>query len=126
MALAEQIMKYEVVIKVSILEIYEKVNLVIPIERRQFFNYFEDTVTELQAMYSGFVFEKDAEFTPPTSLSDENVILPLYSGAIVDNIIFLANGEEIRKTEFMRKSRDAFLKYWNDNAKGKKMKGRKW
>lgn len=126
MALAEQIMKYEVVIKVSILEIYEKVNLVIPIEQRQFFNYFEDTVTELQAMYSGFVFEKDAEFTPPTSLSDENVILPLYSGAIVDNIIFLANGEEIRKTEFMRKSRDAFLKYWNDNAKGKKMKGRKW
>lgn len=110
----------------SILEIYEKVNLVIPIEQRQFFNYFEDTVTELQAMYSGFVFEKDAEFTPPTSLSDENVILPLYSGAIVDNIIFLANGEEIRKTEFMRKSRDAFLKYWNDNAKGKKMKGRKW
>lgn len=126
MALAEQIMKYEVVIKVSILEIYEKVNLVIPIEKRQFFNYFEDTVTELQAMYSGFVFEKDAEFTPPTSLSDENVILPLYSGAIVDNIIFLANGEEIRKTEFMRKSRDAFLKYWNDNAKGKTMKGRKW
>ena len=106
----------------TILEIFEKVNLVIPIEQRIFFNFFEDTVNELQSLYGDFVFIKDKEYTPPESLNDENVVLPLYHNAIVDNIIFLAGGEETRKAEFIRKSRDAYLKYWNDNAKGKKVK----
>lgn len=110
----------------SILEIFEKVNLAIPIEQRQFFNYFDDTVKELQSMYSGFVLEKDTEFNPPEALSDNNVVRPLYNNAIVDNIIYLAGGEETHKTEFIRKSRDAYLKYWNDNAKGKKMKRMEW
>lgn len=110
----------------STLKIFEKVNLTVPIEQRRFFNCFEDTVTELSSMYSGFVFEKDTEFEPPKALSDDNVVLPLYTDAIVDNIIFLVTGEETRKSEFMRKSRAAYLKYWNDNAKGKKMKRTRW
>lgn len=110
----------------SILEIFEKVNLAMPIEQRRFFNYFEDTVAELSSMYSGFVFEKDTVYQPPKALSDENVVLPLYHNSIVDNIIFLAGGEEIHKTEFIRKSRDAYLKYWNDNSKGRKMKRLRW
>ena len=40
----------------TILEIYEKVNLVVPIEQRIFFNFFEDTVNELQSLYGDFVF----------------------------------------------------------------------
>lgn len=110
----------------SILEIFEKVNLVTPIEQRRFFNYFEDTVDELQALYSGFVFEKDTEYQPPEALSDINALLPLYHNSIVDNIIFLAGGEEAYKNEFIRKSRAAYLKYWNDNAKGRKIKGMRW
>ncbi len=110
----------------SVLEIFEKVNLTIPIEQRRFLNYFEDTVTELWSMYGNFVFQKDAEFEPPKALSDKNVVLPLYHNAIVDNIIFLASGGEERKAEFIRKSRDAYLKYWNDNAKGRKMKRMEW
>lgn len=110
----------------SVLEIFEKVNLIMPIEQRRFFNYFEDTVAELQSMYSGFVFEKDTEYQPPKTLSEENVVLPLYHNAIVDNIVFLASGEETRKSEFIRKSRNAYLKYWNDNAKGRKIKRMEW
>lgn len=104
-------------------EIFEKVNLSVPIEQRRFFNYFEDTVKELMSMYSGFVFEKDTEYQPPKALSVENVVLPLYHNSIVDNILFLAGGEATYKNEFLRKSRDAYLKYWNDNAKGRKIKG---
>lgn len=110
----------------SILEIFEKVNLITPIEQRRFFNFFEDTVAELEALYNGFIFNKDADFTPPAALSDVNVVLPLYHNAIVDNIVFLENGEETRKSEFIRKSRDAYLKYWNDNAKGRKMRRLEW
>lgn len=110
----------------SILEIFEKVNLVLPIEQRRFFNYFEDTVNELQSLYPGFVFEKGAEYQPPSSLSDANDVLPLYHNSIVDNVLFLAGGGEEYKSEFLRKSRDAWLKYWNDNAKGRRMKRMRW
>ena len=154
----------------TLLEIFEKVNLVIPIEQRKFFNYFEDTVNELQSLYRDFVFIKDKnateqtndswhisigadgktyvngilaeeyvqqdalrnnsniakEYTPPESLTDDNVVLPLYHNAIVDNILFLATSIETYKGEFIRKSKDAFLKYWNDNANGRRIRRMRW
>ena len=151
----------------TILEIFEKVNLVVPIEQRVFFNFFEDTVNELQSLYGDFVFIKDKEetlettdnsnrsvdadgnvyingilvetqnngddvkvsskeYTPPRYLTDDNVVLPLYHNAIVDNILFLSNNGETYKSEFIRKSRDAYLKYWNDNAKGRRIRRMRW
>lgn len=110
----------------TLLEIFEKVNLVVPIEQRIFFNFFEDTVNELQSLYRDFVFIKDKEYTPPTSLTDENVVLPLYHNSIVDNILFLANSGETYKGEFIRKSKDAYLKYWNDNSKGRRRRRMRW
>ena len=110
----------------TLLEIFEKVNLVIPIEQRIFFNFFEDTVNELQSLYGDFVFIKDTEYTPPTHLTDANVVLPLYHNSIVDNILFLANQGDNYKGEFMRKSKDAYLKYWNDDAKGRRIRRMRW
>ena len=110
----------------TILEIFEKVNLVIPIEQRVFFNFFEDSVNELQSLYGDFVFIKDKEYTPPKSLTADNVVLPLYHNSIVDNILFLANKGETYKSEFIRKSKDAYLKYWNDNAKGRRIRRMRW
>jgi hypothetical protein len=81
------------------------------------------------------VFYEDTEYLPPKSLSNEpdsvaytskRVVLPLYHNSIVDNIIFLATQGELYKTEFMRKSRDAYLKYWNDNAKGRRIRRMRW
>ncbi len=116
-----------VVRKVSLTEIFEKVNLIMPIEQRRFFNYFNDTITEISAKYSKFVFQKDTDYQPPKSLNDECPVLPLYTAAIVDNIIFLAGGDENRKNEFLRKAHDTYLKYWNDNAKGRKVEmTRRW
>ena len=112
----------------TLLEIFEKVNLAVPLEQRRFFNHFEDSVNELASMYDSFVFEDDKSYTPPKSLSDDNAVRPLYHNAIVDNIIYLAGQgqNEAYKGEFMRKSRLAFLKYWNDNAKGKRVKRMRW
>ena len=154
----------------TLLEIFEKVNLTIPIEQRKFFNYFEDTVNELQSLYRDFVLIKDTkndsmdvdalnksvdaegnryvngnleertdgktvdnsetaiskEYTPPKSLTDDNVVLPLYHNSIVDNILFLAGVGEVYKSEFLRKSKDAFLKYWNDNAKDRRIRRMRW
>lgn len=155
----------------TLLKIFEKVNLIIPIEQRVFFNFFEDTVNELQSLYRDFVFITDInkeepeasgsyhtaidslgnkyengvlvdsfshekntndeyvsvkEYTPPKSLNDDNVVLPLYHNSIVDNILFLANAGEQYKGEFIRKSKDAYLKYWNDNAKGRRKRRMRW
>ena len=110
----------------TLLEIYEKVTLLVPMEQRLFFNLFEDTVNELQSLYRDFVFIKGKEYTPPKSLTEDNVVLPLYHNAIVDNILFLAHQGEAYKGEFIRKSRDAYLQYWNDNAKGRRIRRRRW
>ena len=110
----------------TILEIFEKVNLVVPIEQRVFFNFFADTVNELMSLYGDFVFIKDTEYTPPKSLTDDNVVLPLYHNSIVDNILFLVGKGEQYKGEFIRKSKDAYLTYWNDNAKGRRIRRMRW
>ena len=111
----------------TILEIFEKVNLAIPIEQRDFFNYFDDSVREIEALYASdrknLVFKPDTEYTAPATLGDENAVLPLYSGAIVDNILFMAGQGEAYKNGFLRKARSAYLNYWNKNAKGKRMGG---
>jgi hypothetical protein len=116
---------YEAVVKMTLLEIFEKVNLVIPLEQRRFFNFFDDTVNELVTLYRNFVLE-EGEYTPPKDLSDSVKVLPLYHNAIVDNILFIAGQGDAYKSEFIRKSKLAYLQYWNDNAKGKRVKRMRW
>ena len=110
----------------TLLAMFEKVNLATPLEQRRFFNYFGDTVSELCSLYGGFVFETEGDYTPPKTLSDDVGVLPLYHNAIVDNILFLAGGEDTLKNEFLRKSRAAYLEYWNDNAKGRRIRRMRW
>ena len=108
------------------LEIFEKVNLVVPIEQRKFFNYLEDAINELQSVYGDFVFSEGKNYTPPENLNDEIDVLPLYHNSIVDNILFFATNEEIYKSESIRKAKDAYLKYWNDGAKGVRKRRMRW
>jgi hypothetical protein len=111
----------------TILEIYEKVSLKAPIEQRKFFNHFDDSVNELLFMYDGFVIAEGKTFEAPTTdLYGDNVVLPLYHNAIVDNILFAMSNDVNYKSEFMRKSKDAYLKYWNDKAKGKRQRRMRW
>lgn len=110
----------------TVLEIFEKVNLIIPLEQRRFFNFFNDTVNELLSKYNGFVTEDREGVVPIASLSDDCMVLPLYAAAIVDNILFLSGQGEIYKSEFLRKAHETYLKYWNDNAKGRRMRGTSW
>lgn len=108
-------------------EIFEKVNLTAPIEQRRFFNYFEDSVIELISLYYSYVLiDKTEEFKAPESLDEENPVRPLYTDALVDNILFKAGQGEAYKSEFLRKSRSAWLKYWNDDAKGRRLKPKIW
>jgi hypothetical protein len=107
----------------TILEIYEKVCLKTPMEQRRFFNFFNDSVNELLSSYD---IVTEGEFEPITDLYADNVVLPLYHNAIVDNILFMASNDATYKSEFLRKAKSAYLKYWNDKAKGKRIRRMRW
>lgn len=109
----------------TILEMYEKISLKAPIEQRKFFNYYDDSVNELMSTYD-IVIEDGKTYAPITDLYENNVVLPLYHNAIVDNILFMISNEEIYKSEFIRKSKEAYLSYWNKKAKGTRQRRMRW
>jgi hypothetical protein len=109
----------------TILEMFEKISLKTPIEQRKFFNYYDDSVNELMATYD-IVIEDGKTYAPITDLYEDNVVLPLYHNAIVDNILFMISNEAEYKSEFIRKSKDAYLSYWNDKAKGIRQRRMRW
>jgi len=61
-----------------------------------------------------------------TALADTIAIDPLYHPAIVDNIKFFAGAGDAFKGEFLRKSKEAYLRLWNINARGKQVKRARW
>lgn len=115
----------KVVIEMTILEMYEKISLKAPIEQRKFFNYYDDSVNELMATYD-IVIEDGKTYAPITDLYENNVVLPLYHNAIVDNILFMISNETNYKSEFIRKSKEAYLSYWNKKAKGTRQRRMRW
>jgi len=116
----------------TILEIFEKVNLTVPTERRNFFNYLSDSVNEIAGLYGDMphlVFNGNitaADIVPVAKLSDELAVLPLYHNAIVDNILFLCGQGETHKGEFIRKAKEAYLQYWSLYSKNKRIKRNDW
>lgn len=109
----------------EIKEIYEKINLRVPLEQRRFFNYFNDTIAELEALYPQLLFEEGKRYTPMHDLSDEYIVRPLYGPAIVDNILFLSGYDKdgTYKSEFLRKAENAYENYWRSQAHHRRIKG---
>lgn len=111
----------------TVLKIFEKVNLVTPVEQRRFFNYFEDGVNELMLWYGDkLVIEDGKIYAPPSALSDENVVRPLYRNALVDYILYRAGLGEAHFNMFIQKAKLAYLRYWNTDTKGKRIKRMRW
>ena len=116
----------------TILEIFEKVNIKTPVEQRIFFNYLNDTVNEIAGLHGDMprlVFNGNitaADIIPVGSFDDELTILPLYHNAIVENILFLCGQGDTHKGEFVRKTREAYLQYWNIYSKGRRLKRTGW
>ena len=112
----------------KLLKVFEKVNLVVPIEQRDFINYFEDSVKELTSMYGERFVLTDGEksFAPPEFIDTDIKIKDKYEKAIVENILFLAGAGDVHQSEFIRQSKNAYLSYWNENAKDRKLVRNRW
>lgn len=111
----------------NLVEIFEKVSLKSPIEQRRFLNYYNDTVDELKALYSPFVFEvADIEDEGAANLNDKITVRELYKAAIADNILYLSGcGSEYRQ-QFAERAYNAWLEYWTKNAKGARIRRKRW
>lgn len=124
---------------IHVLMLYEKVNLVMPMEQRIFYNYLNDTIAELRAKYEQpkpklLFCDTDDENNRCegilrrfyTSLEEYIEIHDLYANCIVDNILFLAGAGENYKTEFLRKAADAYNSCWSSktNRTGRIKRGR--
>ena len=112
----------------TILEIFENVNIKTPVEQRIFFNYFNASVNEISALHGDMPYAvfggkiKAGDNVRVKSLTDEPTILPLYHEAIIDNILFLCGQGDAYKGEFIRKSKEAFNEYWSEYSKKRRIK----
>ena len=114
----------------NVKQLYERVSLVTPVWQRHFFDRLNDTIIEIGGLYGEvpkLLYEEneDGTFTTEqwvTELDTELIILPLYHASIVDNILFLSNAGEHYKGEFLRKAREAWMKYWNVDAKDRRVR----
>ncbi len=107
-------------------KLYEEVILAVKLEERRFFNYFDETVRELEATYGKFLYNDGESYKAPDDLNDKCAVRPLYHNAIVDNILFLAGAGDTYKGEFLRKAQNAYNKYWHDDAKGRRIRRARW
>ena len=116
---------------IQVIEIFEKVNLIRPVEQRRFFNALNDTLWELRATYHDIqikVTNAGGEDLngKAHALMDKIDGLDLYLGAIVDNINFICGGEEKDKGEFVRKADLAHKTDWKKRCFGKVIKRMEW
>ena len=67
--------------EVTLKEIYEKVSLKVPLEQRRFFNFFNDTVAELESIISRLTIQRRCAFYTGTRfIGRKRRITALYSG----------------------------------------------
>lgn len=110
----------------NVKQIYENVLIRVSIDERRFIDFFNRTANELSTLYPLHVLEEGAIYSDIEELSDDSYILPLYSDAICDNIIYLAGGGAEYKSEFLRKADNAHSHYWYQKAKKRTQKRMGW
>lgn len=115
--------------KMTLIDIYERVKTTYSeADERLFLNCFNDVVSELETLYGTvekLLFKGEKE-TVYDIQDDIDFILPLYHTSICDGVLFYLTSDANYKQEFLRKSNDAYLTYWRNNFKGKRIKPLNW
>ncbi len=115
----------------KIKSIFEKVNLIHPIEQRKFFSFLDDVLKELISKYGEkFVLCNDAEasdgeewvfYNDSEGIDGTVNVLPLYEKAIVLYILALCGAGDFI-TEAMRQAEQAYIYYYRLYGKNRRLK----
>ena len=97
------------------------------VSQREFIEFFNSSVSFLQARYGAEYVAADGSTIQP--ITDENSPSPvhdIYIDGIADNIVYLKNGDEARRVDFIAKSEYAYRTLWRSRVKNKRVKGDIW
>lgn len=96
---------------------FERVNLVTPLEQRRFFDYYDASVNELRMMFkSKYVLKKDCTYATPDDLNYTDVTREFFHEPIIQNILYMAGMGEQYKSEFIRLANLGYKEAWNEEA----------
>ena len=102
----------------KVLTLFEKVNRELQMSQHDFLSYYNDTINEIVNLYGENLTLDGKSFIPCDDLSSDMCINDAYFDAMVDNIVFLANpSDSQRKSEFLRKSKNAYNRIWSRHAR---------
>ena len=116
----------------TIIDIYERISLKVPMEQKLFFNALNDTINAISARYGsipGVTFDnrlRGDELMPIHGLIEEIPLLPMYHNAVVDGIMYRSGQGDAYGAESDRKADEAYRYYWFLHSGGKKTRRRQW
>ena len=104
---------------IKIKDLYEKANSVTGMSQKEFLTYVNEALLQLNARYGdGFVYEdKEVEVE---SVDSEVAVHKEWRSAILHYVIYLKNGDAVRKAEFDSSLDYSYRTIWK-RLKGDKM-----
>lgn len=110
----------------KVLTLFEKVNREKQISQPDFLTYYNDTVSEIVNLYGEPLTLDGNPLEICESLYEEMCIDDAYADSVTDNILYLADtSNSARKSEFLRKSKNAFNRLWSRRARNLKFRRRR-
>lgn len=91
-------------------KVYERVTQTVSIDESSFVMYFNDTINELMGKYRPkYVILPYSVFNDIEAIDDTVNVFGLYTQCIVDNIIYLINGDQNKKSDFINHAEQVYL-----------------
>lgn len=109
-----------------VLTLFEKVNRELQLSQPDFLTYYNDTISEIVNLYGEPLTLDGCPLEICDSLFNEMCIDDAYADSVIDNILYLADtSNSTRKSEFLRKSKNAFNRLWCRRARNLKFRRRR-
>lgn len=104
-------------------ELYEKAVYAGKDGQSEFMSHLDTTVRSLIARYGAkYVILRNQVYQRPVSIEDKIPIYEEYFPAILDNIMFLSDGNVDRKTDYVQEAEDAYKTVWRKLMHGHKFR----
>lgn len=111
----------------NVKDLYDAVKLRIPCSQNEFLTYFDQTVRSLIAQYHApYVVLKARIYGKPRTVNEDVPVYDEYYSAVLNNILFLLNGDVDRKSDFVAEAVAAYKAVWSAKAKGMRFVDRRY
>ena len=111
---------------INVKDLYDKVNSVVGISQKEFISSFNEAVLQLLSRYGEkYVFDGTAPLDV-MSIDDTSDIYSEWRSPIMNYVIYLKNGDQLRKQEFDSSLDYAYRTVWKRGLKKRKYRTKTW